>query len=96
MIATVTYQLVQGLWNPAKDNYSWIVAEEFAALPDARKALDEIIAEDAGLGRLERVTNEHRRNYRGSPMAVMQVHSKVIDKLVANIPELAEAGSSED
>ena len=89
MLSNLTFQLAQGIWNPAKENHSWVVVEEFETLAAARLAIDEAVADNLGLARLERVTPDHRRSYSGPPLAVIQINSKVIERLTANISEIA-------
>lgn len=83
MKGNLYYQVVQGIPNPAEDNHSWSVVEEFAELAEARQYVDDRIAEGLGKARLERVTQQERDSYTGWPLAIMKVRTEILDRFPA-------------
>jgi hypothetical protein len=75
------YEIVQGLWNPRDSKYSWIVVDDGLTIKEAREQVDEFIAEQQGLGRLQRVTSEHRKAYVGPPLAIIEVSTKIVERI---------------
>lgn len=81
MVWQTRYQLVTGIWNPRENDWSWIVANDDLTIKEARAQIDEVIAEYFGLRRSDKITNEHRLTYDGPPWVLMEVRSKILERL---------------
>ncbi len=86
MSQAFTYQLVQGIWNPREAGFSWVVADEFPDLKSARAALNEIVAKAAGVS-AKRNSPAHRLAYNAAPHAIVEIKSKIIERIGASVDE---------
>lgn len=75
------YQIVQGIWNPRDNNYSWVVFDDGLTIKEAREGIDEVVASSLNLGRMQKVTSAHRAAYTGAPMAIIEMTTKIVERV---------------
>lgn len=81
----LTYQIVSGLWSPRDQKYSWVVAAEFDTLKDAQNAIDEAVYPGdiyslATASEARSQANANRAAYTGSPIAIVVVKTRLVER----------------
>lgn len=92
MPPVTSFDIVQGIWNPAEKNWSWVTVENCETSSDAYKAIDRIIAASLGLGFGDKLTKELIDTYAGPPLHIL----RTVTNKVYSIGSLADPFAAKD